>query len=103
MGIRAVFKDDEKKLRIIAKQILEPLYGCQKKAINEWLTGNGYKHAYVYVQNTTVVGLLSMKASPEKSFLKISTLVVMGLSPNPTKIFLIKTQQKLNAIQLNFC
>jgi ribosomal protein S18 acetylase RimI-like enzyme len=77
MGIRAVVKTDEAQLRIIAKNILEPLYGSQEKAINEWLTGNGYKNAFVFLQNGKIAGLLSMKANPSKNFLKISTLVVV--------------------------
>ena len=77
MGIRAVAKKDETQLRDIAKKILEPLYGSQEKAINEWLTGNGYKKVFVFSQDGSVASLLSMKVNPKKNFLKISTLVVV--------------------------
>ena len=77
MDIRAVTKTDEAQLRIVAKNILEPLYGSQRKAINEWLTGDGFKNAFVFSQNGNIAGLLSMKANPNKNFLKISTLVVV--------------------------
>jgi len=77
MGIRAIVKKDETQLRDIAKKILEPLYGSQEKAINEWLTGNGYKKVFVFSQDGSVASLLSMKVNPKKNFLKISTLVVV--------------------------
>ena len=77
MAIRAVVKEDESQLRSIAKNILEPLYGSQEKAINEWLTGNGYKKAFVFSLDGEIASLLSMKADPGKNFLKISTLVVI--------------------------
>jgi ribosomal protein S18 acetylase RimI-like enzyme len=77
MAIRSVVKEDEAQLRKIAKDILEPLYGSQEKAISEWLTGGGHKRAFVFVQNGNIASLLSMKANPSKNFLKISTLVVI--------------------------
>jgi ribosomal protein S18 acetylase RimI-like enzyme len=77
MNIRSILKSDEEQLRIIAKNILEPLYGSQEKAITEWLTGNGYKKTFVILQNGNIAGLLSMKVNPSKNFLKISTLVVI--------------------------
>lgn len=76
MSIRPVFVEDEIQLRAIAENILEPLYGSQEKAIREWLTGAGYKNAFVFSQTGDIAGLLSMKANPNKDFLKISTLVV---------------------------
>ncbi len=77
MSIRPVMKTDEAQLRIVAKNILEPLYGSQKKAISEWLTGGGHKNAFVFSKNGNIAGLLSVKANPNKNFLKISTLVVV--------------------------
>lgn len=77
MGIRPVAKADETQLRAVAKNILEPLYGSQEKAINEWLTGDGHKKAFVFSENGNIASLLSMKANPSKTFLKISTLVVV--------------------------
>lgn len=77
MAIRAVTQEDERQLRGIAKNILEPLYGSQEKAINEWLTGSGHKKAFVFLHNGNIASLLSMKANPNKNFLKISTLVVV--------------------------
>lgn len=77
MGIRPVVKADEIELRSVAKNILEPLYGSQEKAINEWLTGDGHKKAFVFSKDGNIASLLSMKANPNKNFLKISTLVVV--------------------------
>ena len=78
MLIRKVNSGDKEDLRKIADEILQPLYGDQTKALNEWLTGSGFKHAYVLTENSKIVGLLSLKANPDKPYLKISTLVVVG-------------------------
>lgn len=77
MTIRRVKKGDELALKRIAVEILEPLYGSQDKAYNEWLTGNGFKHAFVAVDQDEVAGFLSLKANPDKPYLKISTLVIL--------------------------
>ena len=77
MGIRPVVKMDEAQLRSVAKNILEPLYGSQEKAINEWLTDDGYKKAFVFSKDGNIAGLLSIKVNPSKNFLKISTLIVV--------------------------
>jgi len=77
MEIRSVVKKDETQLRSIAKDILEPLYGSQEKAIEEWLTGKGCKEAFVFLINGNIAGLLVLKVNPNKNFLKISTLVVI--------------------------
>lgn len=77
MLIRPVEKGDEEVLRRIATEILEPLYGDQTKAFNEWMIGAGFKHAFVPIKDSEVAGLLSLKANPEKSYLKVSTLVVL--------------------------
>jgi ribosomal protein S18 acetylase RimI-like enzyme len=76
MPIRKVEKKDEKALRKMAKEFLEPIYGNQEKAINEWLTGSGFKNVFIFADDLKVMGLLSLKANPNKSYLKISTLIV---------------------------
>jgi len=76
MCIRKVASDDEGCLRKIAQEILEPIYGNQEKAIDGWLNGNGFKHAFVFEDDKKIIGLLSLKANPDKSYLKISTLIV---------------------------
>lgn len=77
MLIRKVNNGDKEDLQKIADEILQPLYGDQTKALNEWLTGSGFKHAYVLTENSEIVGLLPLKANPNKPYLKISTLVVI--------------------------
>ncbi len=70
--------EDADILRKIAKEILEPLYGDQSKAFNEWMTGAGFKRAFVAVWDGNIVGLLSLKVNPDKPFLKISTLLIIS-------------------------
>lgn len=77
MKIRKVCDKDKDILEKIAKEMLEPLYGNQNKALNEWLTGNGFKYAFVLDYDEQVSGLLSIKANPDKFYLKISTLVIL--------------------------
>ncbi len=77
MFIRPVSLADRGVLSKIATKILEPLYGDQSKALNEWLTSEGFKHAFVTIIDNHVTGLLSLKADPHKDFLKISTLVIL--------------------------
>jgi len=77
MFIRKVNNGDKEDLQKIAGEILQPLYGDQTKALNEWLTGNGFKYAHVLTENGKIVGLLSLKANPNKPYLRISTLVVI--------------------------
>ena len=77
MYIRRVCPDDYKTLEGVAKNILEPLYGDQSKALREWFSGEGFKHAFVLVGGDEIEGFLSLKANQGKSYLKISTLVVL--------------------------
>lgn len=79
MAIRAVETKDIVVLKKIATKILEPIYGDQTKAINEWLTGAGSKHAFVSIHDDgkSLAGLLSLKANLNLTYLKISTLVVL--------------------------
>ncbi|KKR07304.1 MAG: hypothetical protein UT32_C0013G0023 [Parcubacteria group bacterium GW2011_GWC2_39_14] len=78
MAIRAVESGDYDVLRQIAVERLQPLYGDQSKALNEWMTGAGLKKAYVIVSDSgQVAGLLSLKVRDDLSYLKISTLLVL--------------------------
>ena len=77
MQIREVKKEDAGELENIAKTYLELLYGDQTKAVNEWLTGKGFKHVFVLTVNNRIAGLLSLKNDPRKSYLKVSTLLVL--------------------------
>ena len=78
--ITKVSIEHSQKLREIADNILAPIYGNQDKAFGEWHTGAGNKHAFVALnENGQVAGLLSMKLSPEKPYLKISTLLVLEI------------------------
>jgi GNAT superfamily N-acetyltransferase len=76
MEIRRVCERDYSALKIMALSILEPLYGNQSKALNEWFTGAGFKHAFVLASDKEIGGFLSVKANPSKPYLKISTLLV---------------------------
>lgn len=77
MLIRPVCEEDRAVLRIIADEILKPLYGNQEKAFNEWMTGSGFKHAFVAIEKETIVGFLSLKADPSRQYLKISTFLAL--------------------------
>ncbi len=76
MRIRRVCQEDFWLLKSVVCDILEPIYGSQKKALNEWITGEGYKHAFVLEKGEEVTGFLSLKADPSKNYMKISTLLV---------------------------
>lgn len=76
MEIRRVCEQDYGALKIMAIGILEPLYGDQSKALNEWFTGAGFKLAYVLASENDIGEFLSVKANPTKPYLKISTLLV---------------------------
>jgi len=77
MEIRRVCDEvDFKALKAMAIQILEPLYGDQSKALQEWFSGEGYKFAFVLAAGQEIAGFLSLKVNPAKPYLKISTLMV---------------------------
>ncbi len=78
MRIRSVSREDFSFLKSVVCDILEPIYGCQEKALNEWITGSGYKHAFVVEEGDGIAGFLSLKADPSKDYVKISTLLVFG-------------------------
>ncbi len=95
MYIRKVGKEDKDVLKEIADNILTPLYGDQTKAFNEWITGSGYKHAYCLEEEGNVSGFVSLKADKSKTYLKISTLVVMpGYRNNGHGLELIRFAEK---------
>lgn len=78
MYVRQVIPTDESDLRSIAEKILVPIYGSQEKAIREWITGEGFKNAFVSCSYfDEITGLLSLKSNSQKPFLKISTLLVV--------------------------
>lgn len=54
-----------------------PIYGDQSKALNEWLTGKGYKTTFILEIDNQLVGLLSLKRNPDKDCIKISTLLII--------------------------
>ena len=80
MFFRGIEPNDKDFLENIANNILKPIYGSQKKAMEEWRTGSGFKHTFIgTVRREGVeycVGFLSLKDNPKKSYLKISTLVI---------------------------
>ncbi|MFW5888590.1 MAG: GNAT family N-acetyltransferase [Patescibacteria group bacterium] len=95
MHIRKVDKGDEDVLKEIAENILTPLYGDQSKAFNEWFTGAGHKHAYCLEGEGGISGFVSLKADTKKTYLKISTLVVMpGHRNNGHGLELMKFAEK---------
>jgi ribosomal protein S18 acetylase RimI-like enzyme len=65
-------------LELIANEILAPLYGDQTKYLNQWLTGDGFKHAFLFFdEENKPVGFLNLKRNPDKSYVKIATLLVL--------------------------
>ena len=75
--IREVVQEDHEILSNVAQDILAPLYGDQGKAVQQWLNGEGFKRAFVYVFVGNIAGLLVLKSNKSKDYLKISTLVVL--------------------------
>lgn len=80
MKIRKVCECDRDILSSMASEILEPLYGSQGKALKEWFTGEGFKHAFVILSSSEkeISGFLSVKTDPKKLYLKISTLLIFS-------------------------
>ena len=80
MIFRGIEPSDNDFLENIANNILKPIYGSQKKAMEEWWIGGGFKNTFIAtVKREGVdccVGFLSLKDNPKKSYLKISTLVI---------------------------
>jgi len=77
MPIRKVELKDKEELEELANKYLVPLYGDQTKALNEWLTGYNYKHAWVFeADNGEIEGLVAVSDKPDKNYVKLSTLVV---------------------------
>lgn len=81
MIFRGIAPSDAEFLEKIANEILKPIYGSQKKAMREWWTGSGFKHTFILEvkrgNDMERVGFLSLKDNPQKSYLKISTLVIV--------------------------
>lgn len=75
--LRKVTSKDEVFLRKIADEYLVPIYGDQTKALNGWLTGKGYKSAFIIEAHGQMAGLLSLKRDPAKDYVKISTLLIV--------------------------
>lgn len=78
MQVRSVSNKDYHTLELIASEILAPLYGDQTKSLKEWLSGEGYKHAFLmFDEFGNPVGFLNLKRNPDKPYVKISTLLVL--------------------------
>jgi len=75
--LRKVKSNDRPQLYEIAKKYLVPIYGDQSKALNEWLTGKGYKTVFVLEITNRIGGLLSLKRNPNKDYIKISTFLII--------------------------
>jgi ASC-1-like (ASCH) protein/ribosomal protein S18 acetylase RimI-like enzyme len=82
MQVRKVNAQDTLTLELIANEILAPLYGDQAKYLNQWLTGESFKHAFLMFDNGVPVGFLNLKRNPEKTYVKISTLLVLPAHQN---------------------
>jgi ASC-1-like (ASCH) protein/ribosomal protein S18 acetylase RimI-like enzyme len=82
MQVRKVNASDIQTLELIANEILAPLYGDQSKYLNQWLTGDSFKHAFLMFENNIPVGFVNLKRNPEKSYVKISTLLVLPAHQN---------------------
>lgn len=78
MDVQPVSQADLKDLEFIAFDVLQPLYGDQTKALSEWLTGKGYKRAFLGKDSHgQSQAFLSLKINPAKDYVKISTFFVM--------------------------
>jgi len=77
MTIRKVELKDREQLEKLAEKYIVPFYGDQRKAIDGWVTGSNFKHAWVYDnENGLVRGLVAVSDKPDKNYVKLSTLVV---------------------------
>jgi GNAT superfamily N-acetyltransferase len=78
MSIHPVSKEDIETLRYIASDVLQPLYGDQTKAFREWLTGEGFKQAFIMKNDEGIPqAFVSLKINPSKDYIKVSTFFVM--------------------------
>jgi ribosomal protein S18 acetylase RimI-like enzyme len=78
MQVRIASQSNYTTLELIANEILAPLYGDQTKYLNQWLTGDGFKHAFLFFdEENKPVGFLNLKRKPDKSYVKIATLIVL--------------------------
>lgn len=74
---RAVMADDRYVLYRLIQHFIEPIYGMRENMVDDWISGRKGKQTFLFFQDDFVVGLLSFKANPEKSYAKISTLFVL--------------------------
>lgn len=78
MLIKPVSSKDLAILKHIAFDVLEPLYGDQSKAMSEWISGGGFKYAFLSKsREVEYQGFISLKINPLKDYVKISTLFVL--------------------------
>jgi len=77
VSIRKAEPKDREQLEKLAEKYIAPLYGNQRKAIDGWVTGSNFKHAWVYDnENGLIKGLVAVSDKPDKNYVKLSTLVV---------------------------
>ncbi len=77
MPILPVTESDRKDLEFIAFNALQPLYGDQSKTLSEWLTGDGFKKAFLMKdEEGNSKGFVSLKIDPSKDYVKISTFFI---------------------------
>jgi GNAT superfamily N-acetyltransferase len=78
MSIHPVSMEDIETLHYIAFEVLQPLYGDQSKALREWLTGEGFKRAFLLKSSEGISqAFICLKANPSKDYIKVSTFFVM--------------------------
>lgn len=78
MLIKSVSDKDLAILEHIAFDILEPLYGDQSKSLYEWVSGEGFKYAFLSKSREgEYQGFISLKINPLKDYVKISTFFVL--------------------------
>lgn len=78
MSVISVGNQDAKVLKYIAFEVLQPLYGDQTKAFSEWLSGDGFKQAFLLKNDVgKSQGFVSLKINPSINYVKISTFFIM--------------------------
>lgn len=78
MLIHPVSDQDIDDLEFIAFKILQPIYGDQTKSLREWLSGEGFKRAFLMKNDIgESQAFVNLKIDPSKEYVKISTFFVM--------------------------
>lgn len=76
LEIRRMKAADSTALRKLAKTYLEPWFGSQSKAVDEWILGSNHRSAWVAEYAGKVGGFAIISDKPQTDYIKLSSIVV---------------------------